>query len=135
MAGVENLKTSYPLDSNTVLIKLLISSLSSNSIALMVYARRDEIEILQLVGTTDSMIRFPMMVEGAVMGAGGVVLALLSMKLAVFYGQSWILQQLQDVLAGHIVFLSAPLQLSFAMAGVVLGALGSYLSVNRFLKI
>jgi cell division transport system permease protein len=60
--------------------------LVSNTLRLAVFARRDEIEIMKLVGATDAFVAAPFLVEGALqglLGAGLAVLALLALHAAV----------------------------------------------------
>lgn len=119
-----------------LLIALATAFIVSNTIRLTVYARRDEIGILGLVGATAWFIRVPFIIEGAVWGAaaGGVSVGLL-----------WVLDRfaapelslaVADVLGGITVRLFAPgLALAMLGGGIVLGALASGLAVRRFLDV
>ncbi len=50
-----------------------------NTIRIAVHARRDEIEIMQLVGATDRLIAAPFVIEGMLVGVFGAVIALLAL--------------------------------------------------------
>lgn len=107
----------------------------SNTIRLSVYARRREIAIMKLVGATDWHIRRPFMLEGIFLGAFG---AMLSMGL-IGLGYQRFVQYVYD----NIAFLpvvspdEVVLSLTFVVLtlGTVLGAIGSLLSLRRFLKV
>ncbi len=95
------------------------------AIRLAIFARRDEIAIMRLVGATDAFVRRPFLLEGLMTGLLGAVLAIL-----VTYG-------LFRVLSGSVVqldWIPAP----WIAAGVVLGALmgvaASALAVRRHLR-
>jgi len=53
-----------------------------NTIRIAVHARRDEIEIMQLVGATDRLVAAPFVLEGMLVGTFGAVLALLALVAA-----------------------------------------------------
>lgn len=104
----------------------------SNVIRASVQSRRQEIEVLELIGATPAMIRRPFMVEGALMGLvssiGAVATAYFGYNQAVgFFANE--LQFLQ--LAQHFHFLGTGLILFFCGAGTLLGAFGSYLCVRQ----
>jgi cell division transport system permease protein len=108
--------------------------LIGNTIRLSLYARRREVEVMKLVGATDWFIRWPFVIEGIIVGAFGAVLAILVLfatKLAVL-----------DPLANNFTLISAPrtipfLPLLFVLvgAGIAVSALGSGLSLRRFLRV
>ncbi len=108
----------------------------SNVIRLNVFARRNEIEILRLVGATNTFIRMPFLIEGVVLGTGGSLLSL-----ALIYGLIRIfpvtlgssLGALQDIV--NFRFLTFGQCLGLVMGGAVTGILGSLSSLSRFLKI
>lgn len=107
----------------------------SNTIRLAVYARRREIGIMKLVGATDWYIRRPFMIEGVFLGMVG---SLLSM---VITGSGY--QRLAGYMHQNIPFLPVvppqdvlmSLTLGLILLGAVLGAVGSLISMRRFLKV
>lgn len=108
--------------------------LVSNTIRITIFARRREIGIMKMVGATDWFIRWPFIVEGTLIGFFGVLIALI----AVWGGYWW----LSGYTATTLPFLSliAPLavlpgvSLLLAAAGLLIGILGSALSLRRFLR-
>lgn len=108
--------------------------LIANTIRLSLYARRREVEVMKLVGATDWFIRWPFVIEGVIVGALGTMLAILLLavgKIAII-----------DPLASDFALISAPETLGFGAliaimmgAGIGISALGSGLSLRRFLKV
>jgi len=106
----------------------------ANTIRLAVYARRDEIEIMKLVGATDRYVRAPFLIEGALQGVLGAALAVGGIAAV----QHWLLPRASQafafaagVSAMHLVPLHA---LAILGAGALVGFLGSWIAVARFLK-
>src|SRR6267143_6767875 len=106
----------------------------ANTIRLAVYARRDEIEVMKLVGATDRYVRAPFLMEGAVQGLCGAALAV-SGLLAV---QRLLLPRAAAAFAfasgAQAPHLSAQHCALLAAAGALVGLGGSYLAVARFLR-
>jgi len=106
----------------------------SNAIRLTLFARRHEIRIMQLVGATNWFIRVPLVIEGLLLGTAGAALAV---GLIATGGQYMValvqrgLPVLRDLSSGV-----APGQLLVALigGGAIIGALGSLVSIRRFLK-
>lgn len=104
----------------------------SNMIRALVQSRRQEIEVLELIGATPGMIRRPFMAEGAVLGLISSLLAVgicylgYAKMVALFADELRFLQ-----LAEHMQFLSPGAILFFCVTGALLGALGSYLCVRQ----
>jgi cell division transport system permease protein len=108
--------------------------LIANTIRLSLYARRREVEVMKLVGATDWFIRWPFVLEGVLVGAlGGVVAVVLLgvVKVAVV-----------DPLAADFALVAAPETINFGLlagvllaAAVAVSALGSGLSLRRFLRV
>lgn len=108
----------------------------ANTIRLTLYARRDELEIMALVGATMRFIKIPFMLEGAIQGFIGGLLSLLflsiSFSLIISRGLHafWL-----TPLDFDLLFLTVSQQLVLVLAGVVLGVLGSLSSLRRFVRI
>lgn len=106
----------------------------ANTIRLAVYARRDEIEIMKLVGATDTYVRAPFLLEGALQGLIGAGLALGS----VFALERWLLPRAQQALVFASGMAAPRIDLaqsaSLLGAGALVGLLGSWLAVSRFLR-
>ena len=118
----------------TVLLTIASILLIANTIRLSLYSRRREVEVMKLVGATDWFIRWPFVIEGVVVGAAGAFLAL------VVLGVTKVL--LLDPLAHNWTLIAAPHTISFVLlvavlmgAGVVVSAVGSGLSLRRFLRV
>jgi cell division transport system permease protein len=107
----------------------------TNTIRLAVYARRDEIEILMLVGATRTFAAVPFLLEGLILGTLGGLLALglLALGFAAFGGA---LEGGLVFLLGHATprFLDAASCLRLVAAGAALGLLGSAAAVVRGLR-
>lgn len=111
--------------------------LISNTIKLTIMARRREISIMKLVGATNSFIRWPFFIEGAVLGLVGSVLP--SFVLLYGYGQ---LVEASKMNLGLMLIRLIPLdQVFFTISellvgiGVIIGIWGSTISVRKFLKV
>lgn len=106
-----------------------------NTVRVAVWARRDQIGIMKLVGATDSFIRWPFFIEGAILGFGGAVLT----TAVVAWGYAWV----HGAVGQSLPFLPllAPGALlprlleALLLGGVLLGALGSAISVRRHLDV
>lgn len=106
----------------------------SNAIRLTLYARRREIRIMQLVGATNSFIRIPLVIEGIVFGAAGALAAWVLLQAGAGYlahAARTVLPLLAD--AGSDI---SPGEMAAALVtvGVAIGALGSLVSIRRFLR-
>ncbi len=103
-----------------------------NSIRASIAARREEIEILELVGATSTMIRRPFVFEGFVMGALAVVFALiLNFGFHVwqksFMATSFVMARLVPVIS----FLDPLVLVAFIIGGGFVGAFGAWLAVRK----
>ncbi len=113
-----------------VVLALATLLIVSNTIRLAVYARREEIEILRLVGAGRSFVSVPFLVEGFIQGSLGGVFAV-----ALLYGFfRLLLPGLEgglELLLGFAkpVFVGAEVVLALIVAGAALGTLGSGLAL------
>ena len=115
---------------------LLIASilLISNTIRLSIFSRRREIEVMKLVGATNWFVRGPFMLEGLFCGLAGSVLAVVFLVL----GKAIALPSILPHLSGDsdVKALAFPLTALILIGmGLGLGAIGSGLTIRRFLKV
>jgi cell division transport system permease protein len=109
-------------------------ALIANTIRLSIFARRREVEVMKLVGATNWFIRWPFVIEGVIVGFFGGLLAVLLLAIA---KQTFI-----DPLSDDFALLAAPDTIDFPLliallmvACVAVSALGSGLTLRRFLKV
>lgn len=108
----------------------------ANTIKLTLYARRDELEIMTLVGGTPLFIKIPFLLEGALQGTLGGLIALGgAFVLFRFFLQKGLGALLLTAGPGGVLFLPGSYQLLLVGAGALLGFTGSLLSLRRFVRI
>ncbi len=108
----------------------------SNTIKLTLYARRDELEIMALVGATKRFIQIPFLLEGALQGliSGLFSLGFLALSFKLLVQKS--LQAFWLTPVGFDpVFLAGHQQLVLVFCGVLLGLLGSLASLRKFVRL
>ncbi len=150
MPNVEDTKfgqeTIEPLFKLTTLIRLggviLIAFLTfatlfiiSNTIRLTVFARRKEVNIMKYVGATDWFIRWPFIIEGMFLGLLGAVVASILLYLVYSLG----IAQIHASLSFLPILPKQPLlgivTASTIILGMLVGAIGSFISLKKFLKV
>lgn len=118
-----------------VFLALAALFIISNTIRLTVFARRKEIGIMKYVGATDWFIRWPFLMEGMVLGFGGALIAVLLLNQT--YGA--LIHRVYESLAFLPLIPQYPFitNISFVLLviGTVIGALGSCISLRRFMKV
>jgi len=117
-----------------LLLVLCSVALIANTIRLSIYSRRREVEVMKLVGATNWFIRWPFMIEGVIVGLFAGVLAILLLTIAK--------ATVVDPLADRFALLAAPDTIDFPLLALLLlvccvlvSALGSGLTLRRFLKV
>lgn len=107
----------------------------SNTIRLTVFARRKEVIIMKYVGATDWFIRWPFLLEGMTLGFFGAVVAFILIN-SIYSG---LLERIHATLAFLPLLPTSPLllyvDLFLLVAGTGIGALGSYISLRKFLRV
>ncbi|MBR4878210.1 MAG: permease-like cell division protein FtsX [Clostridia bacterium] len=107
----------------------------SNTVRLALFYRRDEIAIMKMVGATNSFIRMPFIIEGAVIGLLGGVVS--------YYAQFFVYKYISEKLVAGAGFLqvvpfdvfSGTLFTCVAAAGVIIGLIGSVFTIQKFMKV
>jgi cell division transport system permease protein len=118
----------------TVILLIASVLLIANTIRLSIFSRRREIEVMKLVGATNWFVRGPFMLEGLFCGLAGSILAVIFLVL----GKVIALPAISPHLSGDadVKALAFPLTaLILVGMGLGIGALGSGLTIRRFLRI
>ena len=125
-----------------VLIGILLLAavlLIGNTIRLSIFARRREVEVMRLVGATNWFIRWPFMIEGVICGLVGAVVAVVMLwGIKVGVVDAWASTAdtaLTKTGAAASTIGFPALTLLLVGAGAVLGAVGSGITLRRFLRI
>jgi cell division transport system permease protein len=112
-----------------------VVSVVSSTIRLSLQRRRIEVEVMKLVGATDSYVRRPFVVEGAAQGGFGALLAILLLAVLFAIVQSHFDSSLAALLGATPVFLPWSIVLGLIVAGALLGAVAAYGSLRKLLVV
>ncbi|HHV16797.1 MAG TPA: ABC transporter permease [Gelria sp.] len=120
-----------------VFIVLLVFAavfLIATTIRLAIFARRKEIYLMKLIGSTDWFIRWPFFIEGVFMGAVGGLIAILILAA----GYSSLIGHMDTMF--FIPLVTSPkilrnIYIGLLVCGATLGVLGTWVSLNRFLDV
>ncbi|UCD39085.1 MAG: ABC transporter permease [Fidelibacterota bacterium] len=112
-----------------VIVLLGAVFLVSNTIKLSIYAKRNMIDILYLLGATRKFIRFPFLVEGALQGLIGSVFAF-----AVVVGLLDVVNYVLEQFVLYRVIRPPYLSMGLAIMGIALGLIGSSRGIRKFLN-
>jgi len=113
-----------------LLISLSAIFLVSNTIRLAIYAKRQLLRTMELVGATPAFIRYPFLLEGIMQGFLGGIIATCILFLLLEYATPLLLDQLSE-----FIHMEALFYLIVIVAGIFLGLVGSLISVARFIGI
>ncbi len=118
-----------------VFLALATIFIISNTIRLTVFARRKEIGIMKYVGATDWFIRWPFLMEGMVLGLLGSAVATIILRNS--YGA--VVAKIYDTLTFLPLIPEQPflnnVSILMVVVGTAIGALGSTISLKRFMKV
>ena len=105
----------------------------SNTIRMTMYSRRFEISIMKSVGATNAFVRIPFIVEGMMIGLISSIISSV--------GLYFLYNLLMKIITDIIPFAAIPINnvivyvfISFVIAGIVVGAIGAFISVRKYLK-
>jgi cell division transport system permease protein len=119
-----------------ILLVVASTLLIANTIRLSIFARRREIEVMKLVGATNWFIRGPFMLEGLVCGFVGSILAVILLVLGKTVALPSILPHIGGGEGSDVHSLAFTFNaLLLLAAGLLLGAMGSGLTLRRFLQV
>ncbi|MDD3267958.1 MAG: permease-like cell division protein FtsX [Syntrophomonadaceae bacterium] len=117
-----------------ILLALGAIFLIATTIRLAIFARRKEIYLMKLIGATDWFIRWPFFIEGVLLGLCGGLIAIgvLATGYASLLGKIDAVYFLPLVRTASVL---SNIYLSLLLTGALLGVLGTYISLNRFLDV
>jgi cell division transport system permease protein len=110
-----------------------VVSVVSSTIRMSLQRRRIEVEVMKLVGATDSYVRSPFVVEGAAQGGFGALFAILLLGILFGIVQSHFDSNLSALLGATPVFLPWTVTLGLVASGALLGAIAAYGSLRKLL--
>jgi len=115
----------------TIIVAMLTIMIINNTIQLVIQSRKEEIEIMRLMGVSNWYIKIPLVLQGAFYGFAGALLATIPVN--------WVQHSLQNL---HKFFLvpSPPLASVFVtviliLVGISFGAGGSFISIKKHLQV
>jgi cell division transport system permease protein len=98
----------------------------SNTVRLTILSRRRTIEVMKLVGATNAYIQVPFIIEGALQGVFAALIAVGLLGAIFIFAKRYL---------PGLIFISSGTAVEFVIFCALLGALGSYMAMRRFLKI
>ncbi|MCI8575183.1 MAG: ABC transporter permease [Bacilli bacterium] len=139
---VENIVGAFDIVSKgtiviVVALVLVTAFLISNTIKLTIYSRKNEIEIMRLVGASNIAIKLPFIFEGFILGVLGSIIPII----VTIYGYNFLYDKLNGHIVSNMITLVQPFNFVFYVAfillavGSVVGMFGSYRAVRKYLKI
>lgn len=153
MEGIEKIQYNKEITENLILVSnyirlggIIITGvlifvsifIISNTIKITVASRKREINIMKYVGATNDYIRGPFIIEGVLFG---LIAALISIVI-VYYGYGYFFDSIKETLFSMFTVVLAPpedlfsdIAIIFISIGVGIGALGSLLSLKRYLNV
>ena len=141
VAALVNIANGIRIVTGVILILLIIISvfIISNTIKLTVHARRKEISIMKYVGATNSFIRWPFVVEGMIIG---IIASLISIVIVGgaynFIANEVVNADFMQMINGSLVSFQDMLSsiiIVYMLLGIGIGALGSIISMRKYLKV
>lgn len=124
-----------------ILVLLIIISIFiiSNTIKLTVHARRKEISIMKYVGATNNFIRWPFIVEGMIIGvfASAISIVLVGGAYSLLAEQAVNASFMQTINMSLVGFkdMISSIIFVYMLLGIGIGALGSVISMRKYLKV
>ncbi|APR84116.1 Cell division protein FtsX [Minicystis rosea] len=118
-----------------VIVLCAVVSVIGSTMRLLLHRRRIEVEVLKLVGATDTFVRRPFVVEGATQGAAGAAAALLLLGVLYLIVRGRFDQELSALLGVSPSFLPWQMALGMVMLGGLLGAATALVSLRKMVRI
>jgi cell division transport system permease protein len=118
-----------------VIVLAAVVSVIGSTMRLLLHRRRVEVEVLKLVGATDSFVRRPFVIEGATQGAAGAGAAILMLGALFLIVRGRFDQELSALLGVTPAFLPWHMALGMVALGGLLGAATALVSLRNMVRI
>ena len=118
-----------------LLVGLCVMAVISNTIRLAVARRRSEIEVMKLCGATDNFVRGPFVLEGTFQGFISALLAIFILSIGFFILRADVDSTVAALTGSRSVFLGPWTLVALLFGGAAIGAVGSALSLRRYLAV
>ena len=108
-----------------------------NTIKITIFARRSEIEIMRLVGTSNAVVKLPFVIEGLFLGIIGSIIPII----VTIWGYTILYDKMEHHLFSNVLEMVKPMPTTLYISGILLvigglvGMIGSYGTVRKYLKI
>ena len=114
-----------------IIMAILTITIINNTIQLVIQSRKDEIEIMRLMGVSNWYIRFPLIMQGAFYGFSGALIALIPLN----FVQNGLVNMHQFFMVPSPLYAqNVVIIIMFAM-GTLFGAGGSFLCIKKHLQV
>lgn len=114
-----------------IIVAMLTVTIINNTIQLVIQSRKDEIEIMRLMGVSNWYIRIPLIMQGALYGFVGALIALVPVDIV----QNMLNNIHKFFLVPSPVFAGNIVIISMIILGTAFGASGSFLSIKKHLQV
>lgn len=125
----------HVVNTTTLIVTLIVAALTitiiNNTIQLVIQSRKDEIEIMRLMGVSNWYIRFPLVLQGAFYGFAGALIALLPLQ----FVQNAMVTIHKFFLIPSPAMAESMVVLTLLVVGISFGAGGSLLSIKKHLQV
>lgn len=114
-----------------IIMAILTLTIINNTIQLVIQSRKDEIEIMRLMGVSNWYIRFPLIIQGSFYGFSGAVVALIPLN----FVQNGLNNMHQFFIVPSPVYAQSLVVIIMFAMGILFGACGSFLSIKKHLTV
>ena len=114
-----------------IIMGILTITIINNTIQLVIQSRKDEIEIMRLMGVSNWYIRFPLIMQGAFYGFSGSIIAIIPLN----FVQNGLANMHKFFMVPSPVFAQSIVLFTMFAMGILFGAGGSFLCIKKHLQV
>ncbi len=114
-----------------IIMAILTITIINNTIQLVIQSRKDEIEIMRLMGVSNWYIRFPLIMQGAFYGFSGALIALIPLN----FVQNGLINMHQFFMVPSPIYAQNIVIIIMFAVGTLFGAGGSFLCIKKHLQV